>query len=357
MSTLYKYLTTEILKHLGIVLAASVVIYLAVDFFENIDKFIDAGLPASRIIQFFELKLPLIIAQILPVGILLAVLITFGLMNKNNEIIALKCGGMSVYHLLRPIFALGLLFSIILFFLSEIVVPITISKANRIYRFEVKKYAVASVQKDIWIKGHRSISYISYFNPQDLTISGIALNYFDKKFRLTRRVDAARGEYKQGHWVFYDIMEQVLNQKTGSYIVKFQDEQIEQIDFLPEDLQRAAKKSEEMSFKELYDYIRDIENEGYDATSYWVDLHGKFALPVACLIVCMIGTGITLRKRTREGLPLNIAYGMVVVFLYWISQSFCLSLGYGGVLPPFIAAWISNFIFICFAIFNLLNAE
>ena len=357
MSVLYKYLTREICKHLGIVLTASIVIYLAVDFFENIDKFVDAGLPISRTIEFFELKIPLITTQILPVGTLLAVLITFGLMNKNNEIIALKCGGMSVYHILKPIIALGLLFSFILFFLSEIVVPITIGKANRIYRVEVKKYAVTSVQKDIWIKGHRSISYISYFNPQDLTISGVAVNYFDQQFRLTRRVDAAKGEFKQGQWVFSDIMEQVLNQKTGAYDVKFQNEQVEKIDFLPEDLQRAAKKSEEMSIKELYDYIHDIEAEGYDATSYWVDFHGKFAYPVACLIVSMIGTGITLRTRTRDGLSLNIALGMVVVFFYWISHSFCLSLGYGGVLPPFIAAWISNFIFICFAIFNLLNAE
>ncbi len=86
---------------------AAVGIYLSVDFFENVDKFINAGLPVSRILLFFQLKLPLIAAQITPVGILLAVLITFGLMNKNNEIIALKSGGMSVYHFLRPILFLG----------------------------------------------------------------------------------------------------------------------------------------------------------------------------------------------------------------------------------------------------------
>ena len=126
---------------------------------------------------------------------------------------------------------------------------------------------------------------------------------------------------------------------------------------VPEDLQRIAKRSEEMSFEDLYDYILDIEAEGYDATPYRVDLHGKFAIPVACLIVSIIGTGITLRKGTREGLSVSITYGIIVIFLYWISQSFCLSLGYGGVLPPFIAAWIANFIFAGFAVYNLLNAE
>ena len=357
MSIIDRYLLKEIFKHFAIVLVAAAGIYLSVDFFENLDKFMNAGLPFRRVGLFFLLKLPLIIAQITPVGILLAVLITFGLMNKNNEITAMKSGGMSVYHFLKPILIIGLLTTVGLFLVSEILVPITTSKANQIWRVEVKKYAVTSTQKNIWFKGRHSISHISYFNPQDQTISGITLNFFDQGFRLVRRVDAAKGEFKGGYWLFYDTMEQVLNQKTGSYDVEFQKEKIEDIDFLPEDLQRVAKKSEEMSFSELYDYVRDIEAEGYDATPYKVDLQGKFALPVACLILCIIGTGITLRKNSIQGISLTIIYGIVVVFIYWISQSFCLSLGYGGILSPVIAAWISNFIFACFAGVNLLNAE
>jgi lipopolysaccharide export system permease protein len=152
-------------------------------------------------------------------------------------------------------------------------------------------------------------------------------------------------------------MEQVFNQQTGAYEVKFHDLVEEQLDFSPEDLQRVAKKSEEMSFKELLAYIRDIEAEGYDATPYRVDFHAKFALPVTCLIVALIGAGITLKRTSRYGLSVNIVLGIGVVFLYWIVHSFCMSLGYGGVLPPLIAAWASNFIFACLAGFSLLNAE
>ena len=357
MSTIDRYLIKEILKYFTAVLIAAIGIYLSVDFFENIDKFINAGLPASRVAQFFLLKLPLILAQITPVGILLAVLITFGLMNKNNEIIALKSGGMSAYHFLKPILIIGSLITIGLFMLSEIVVPVTISKANEIWRREVKKYTVTSARKNIWFKGRHSISHISYFNPKDHTISGITLNFFDQQFKLIRRVDAAKGKFNAGTWVFYDALEQVLNKQTGAYDVGFKNEMVENMDFSPEDLQRATKKSEEMSFTELYKYVREVEAEGYDATPYQVDFHGKFALPVACLILCIIGTGITLRKNDIQGLSVTIIYGIGVVFLYWISQSFCLSLGYGGRLSPVIAAWISNFIFACFAVFNLLNAE
>jgi lipopolysaccharide export system permease protein len=357
MSILDRYLIKEILKHFGIVLASAVIIYLAIDFFENIDRFMEAGLPTARILEFFQLKLPLITVQITPIGLLLSVLITFGLMNKNNEIIALKSGGMSVYHFLKPILALGLIVTVGYFILAEIVVPVTISKANEIWRVEVKGYTVTAERKNIWIKGHRSIAYISYFNPRDQSLSGITLNHFDQQFRLIRRVDAAKGEFQNRGWVFYDVMEQKLDSQSGSYAVNFSDEQVEEIDLTPDDLKRAAKKSEEMSVRELYHYIRDVESEGYDATPYRVDLQGKFALPISCIIVCIIGTSVTLRKTTREGLTTNIILGMVIVFLYFIAQGFCTSLGYGGVLPPLIAAWIANFIFVCVAVFNLLNAD
>ena len=357
MSILDRYLIKEILKHFGIVLASAVIIYLAIDFFENIDRFMEAGLPTARILEFFQLKLPLITVQITPIGLLLSVLITFGLMNKNNEIIALKSGGMSVYHFLKPILALSLFVTVGYFILAEIVVPVTISKANEIWRVEVKGYTVTAERKNIWIKGHRSIAYISYFNPRDQSLSGITLNHFDQQFRLIRRVDAARGEFQNRGWVFYDVMEQKLDSQSGSYAVNFSDEQVEEIDLTPDDLKRAAKKSEEMSVRELYHYIRDVESEGYDATPYRVDLQGKFALPISCIIVCIIGTSVTLRKTTREGLTMNIISGMVIVFLYFIVQGFCTSLGYGGVLPPLIAAWIANFIFACVAVFNLLNAD
>ena len=357
MSILDRYLIKEILKHFGIVLSAVIVIYLAIDFFENIDRFMEADLPISRALEFFQLKLPLIIVQITPVGILLAVLITFGLMNKNNEIIALKSGGMSVYHFLRPILSLGVIFTIVYFIFAEIVVPVTVSRANEIWRVEVKKLTVTAERKNIWIKGHRSIAYISYYHPQDKTISGITLNFFDPQFRLVRRVDAAKGRYQDRQWIFYEVMEQKLNPQNGSYEVSFKDEQVEEIDLTPDDLKKVAKKSEEMSFKELYRYIQDVEADGYDATPYRVDLQVKFAMPLACIIVSIIGASITLRKTTREGLSLSISFGIVIVFLYWITQSFCTSLGYGGLLPSYVAAWIANFIFACFACFNFLNAD
>ncbi|MBW2471440.1 MAG: LptF/LptG family permease, partial [Deltaproteobacteria bacterium] len=165
MTILDRYLAKEILKCLVIVLAVVLGLFIIVEFFNKADNFMEAGLSISRLIRYLQLRLPQIIVQITPIGILLAILVALGLMNKNNEIIALKSGGGSVYFLLRAVLVIAVLVGIVLFFVSEIVVPITISKANRIWLVEVKQKPVLTTrQKNIWLKGDRSIYFIKYYN-------------------------------------------------------------------------------------------------------------------------------------------------------------------------------------------------
>jgi len=358
MTILDRYVVKEILKCFVIVLTVVLGLYIIVEFFNKADNFTEAGLSISRLIRYLQLKLPQIMVQITPIGILLAVLVAFGLMNKHNEILALKSGGVSVLFLMRAALAIAVFLSITLFLLSEVVVPITISKANKIWFSEVKKKPVlATRQKNIWIKGNRAIYYIKYFNPQNQSVSGVTLNYFDRAFKLSKRIDATSGVYQKGKWVFSDIMEQVLDKESETYVVSIYPQQTIKLDVLPEDLKRVFTKSEEMNVAELFSYIREVESEGYDATTFRVDLHARFAFPVLTVIVCIIGIGIAVKRKGREGLSVSIAYGAVMVFLYWVLHSFCLSLGYGGLLPPIVAAWISNIIFSCYAVLNLINAE
>lgn len=359
MSIINNYLIKEIFKFFGIVLVMVVGIYVAVDFFEKIDNFMRVELPFSKAVEFFIFKIPFIITQITPVGILLSVLVVFGLMNKNNEIVALKSSGISIFYLFKPVLVLGIFFSIAVFILSEGIVPVTMSKANRIWLADVKKKTIVTTRKEnIWIREKGLIAHINFYNQAEQTIVGVALNYFDNNFKVIKRVDARKGIFKQGKWVLHGVMEQTLEKKSGEYQVKLHDKIVAVFDFLPEDFQKVIKKTEEMNFNELYGFINKIETEGYDATPYRVDLWAKIAFPFACIIMCMVGTGIAVSVNSgKGGLTVGIALGIGAAFLYWIFYSFCLSLGYGEMLPPFFAAWIANLVFFCFGALMLMYAE
>jgi lipopolysaccharide export system permease protein len=317
----------------------------------------EAGLPLLKLVSFFVYESPFIIAQIIPVAILLAVLIVFGLMTRNNEILALKSSGISIYYLLKPVLFIGLFMTIFLFFFSDIVVPMTRIKANQIWLREVRHESVISRERDIWLKDNRLITHIQCYDKEEGAIQDVTFNYFDENFRLYRRIDAKKGIFEEGYWVLYDLIEQVYDKESGKYKMKIYKERIEPVNLLPDDLRRVVKKSDEMTFKELLEHIVKIESEGYDATTYRVDLYAKLAFPFICVIMCLVGTGIAARGNIREGLPVSISYGIGITFLYWIFYSFCVSLGYGEMLPPIIAVWIANFVFLCVGILLLLNAE
>ena len=358
MTIIQRYLTKEILKKIGLVLTAVVFIYVVVDFFEKIEKFMKSGIPFSQIVAYLLLNMPFIISLILPVSILLAVIIIFNFMNKNNETLALRASGVSFFSLLRPVLFIGIAGSLILFFFSDIVVPITTTKANRIWLGEVKgKSLVRSKKTNIWVKGYRKITHITYYNPATRTAHGIAINFFDDNFHLIRKIDSERGLFDTGKWRFYNSVEQQYNEVANTYDISFHEEMAEHLDFVPDDLKHVVKTPSEMSFKELMAYIHKVEREGYDATTHRVDLYAKPAFAFVCIIMSIIGTGIALRQDRRQSIFINIAAGITIAFFYWIFFSFSLSLGYGERLPPIISAWTANILFLCLGFFMVMNIE
>ena len=358
MGIINAYLTRETVRYFCVVLAMVIGIYLIVDFLEKIDDFLEAGVPLSRFLCYLICKSPFVFTQMAPVGILLSVLIVFGLMSRHNEIVALKGSGVSVYSLLKPILSVGGLLSLFMLLVSEVLVPIAMTEANRIWLNEVRKEtAVTSKKKNIWIKGNRRIANVRFYNHRTQTLFGVALNNFDDQFRLSKRIDALRGKLRGGRWVLEDVMVQELQPGKGTYSVALHEQWPASLDFLPEDLNRVVKKSEAMGFLELRDYIGRIEAEGYDASLYRVDLHSKAAFPVVCMIMAVVGAGIAVRNSPMEGLPVSISYGIGTVFLYHVFHSFCLSLGYGGILPPILSAWAANLVFVCLGGFLLLSAD
>lgn len=347
MKIVHKYLTREILKFFFIIMAMVVSVYFIVDFFEKIDNFMEADAPMDKALLFFLYNIPFIVSQVLPVAILLAILVTFGLMSKNNEIVALRSSGVSTLFLFQPLVAIGVAGTMILFLLSEVIVPITMEKANRIYLTEVKKVStMKSKKKGVWIKGDQSVYHISYYDSADQRIFGLSAYFFNDQFKLIKRIDADRGRFENDQWILDNVMIQQIDAETGDATVSLYHQQTTSANFLPEDLNRIAKSSKEMGFVELLSFIHKVESDGYNADKYRVDLNAKIAFPVACVIMCLVGTGIAVRGKLKEGIPVIIAYGLGIAFLYWVVFSFFISLGYGNMLHPIPAAWMANLLFL-----------
>ncbi len=358
MTILNRYIFREVFRFFTFILIMVIGIYMVVDFLERVDDFLEAGLSIQDALVYLILKIPLIISQILPVGLLLSVLVVFGLMNRHHEIIALRAGGISLARLLIPTIGMGFFGAIVLFLVAEAVVPITQARVNEIWLQQVRKERVVTDQEEnIWIRGPRAIAHITFFDARSQQAAGITCSFFNAQFRLIQRIDARQGRYEDGRWRLDNVMEQRFFPDTGATRVHFFDTLSLPLDFTPDDLTRAAVKSEEMNLIDLLAYIRKIEAEGYSAALYRVDFHAKIAFPLVCLIMTLTAVAISLGTGRKDSLPISIAFGILAAFIYWIFYSFCLSLGYGEILPPWLAAWSANAIFMAIATFMLLNVS
>lgn len=356
MTILYRYVTREILQSFMIVLTAVLSIYLAVDFIEKIDNFMEAGVPAVRCIVYLLYKLPFIVVQIAPVGFLLSILIALGLMSKNNEVIALKSCGIGKMPLLKPALVMGLCFCGGMYLMAEMVVPRFMVNANQIWLTEVrKKNIVASKTNDIWMRTAQHIVHIKQYVPEQKRISGVTVYTFDERFRLIQRMDAPTGIYIDGHWRLDGVIRQVFSGEGGNQEIVSETMRIDAIDLAPDDLATVVKRSDEMGLAELGEYIEKVEREGYGATRLRVDYHGKVAAPFVSIFLSILGVAIVLRGKLREGISVSVTYGLGIAFLYWIFNSFCLSLGYAELMPPLVAAWLANLVFFCAATLLLLR--
>ncbi len=347
MTVVHRYIVATFMKYFAIVLVMVVLIYLAIDFFSRVDRFLASPVSNYDTFLYFVYKIPLIVSQIAPIGVLLAVLIVFGLMSRNNEIIALKSGGISVFYLLAPVAVLGVIFSAALFIFSEVAVPVSIARSNEIdaQRRENDRRGVLSSRKDIWIRHAQGLAHVKYYHPREEVLFGVSLYFMDDSYRLIRRIDARNAIYMDGRWTFYESMIQELENDGADMQIAYMEETILDLDLEPADFQRVVVESEEVGFLELYRYINRIQLEGYDATEYRVDFYGKTAFPFVCLIMALLGSAIVLRGKTKDSMAVSFAYGIVLAFAYWSIYSFSLSMGYGGLLPPVLAAWTANILY------------
>jgi lipopolysaccharide export system permease protein len=292
--------------------------------------------------------------QMLPPSALLAVIILFSLMKKRNEIVALKCAGMNQWQVSKPIILTALLLSIFLFFFSELVVPVTSSKSERIYRIEVDKVDPHDFSwSNVWFKGAKCIYRIRRYDSKNKIMKNLSLYFLDSSFRLRKRIDARRGIWKGGQWEIRDGI--ILTAEEGDdYSLEKFDRIVLDLPETPEMFTREEKKPEEMGYWQLKRFAEDLSREGYDATPYFVDLHIKLSFPFIVLSMVLIGIPIGLRK-IKGGTPMTVTMGVLFCFLYLLALGFSRSLALAGVFPPLLAAWLANILFFFLGVYFMLH--
>ena len=335
--------------YLVMILSSFLVLALVFTFFELLTDIVRNKVPLITVAEYLWNLSPSMIYQMSPMAVLLAVLITFGLLDKSSELTAMKATGFSIYRATLPVIVLSAGFAAGLFVFDQIYIPHT-NREQEILRNEIKgKPAQTYLQADRkWIFGQSNeIYYYRVFDPDSNYFGGISIFEFDPNtFQLTRRIFAERAHWEPNlqKWVFEQGWVRTLH---GSSIQDYRTFDVATFNELHEDpgyFKKEVKESSEMNYDELRRYIDDLQQSGFDTVSLKVQLQKKIAFPVIALVMAVLAVPFSASGR-RGGALVGIAVAIGIAVVYWMTSGLFEAMGNANQLPALVAAWAPDFIF------------
>lgn len=341
MKILDRYIVRRLLTSYAGALLTFVSLYLIVDLFANSDEWLQAKLPSAIIIDYYLNLIPEVFILVGPVALLLATLFGLGTLCKNNELTAMKAGGISPYRTLVPLLILAFFLSLFTMFVNEAGVPQAVRKANEIERMRQERHQSPSLYRDIQLYGEEgNIFYIKSFDKKKMVMKGIQILKYSPQGPIESRIDAEEAKWSEGRWVLRKGHLRKYDKKGHSTEMS-----IEKLDIAetPKDFSAGERKEKELGFRELKKRVETLEKGGFRPRRELVELHSKLSLPLANLIIILIGIPFALHTR-RGGLIIGFGKAIGTGFVYLSFFRLGQLLG-RGLLPPVIGAWLANSVF------------
>ncbi|MEW6158369.1 MAG: LptF/LptG family permease [Verrucomicrobiota bacterium] len=361
MRLLDRYLLRELLIPLGYCLTGFFIFWISFDLFSELSDFQANRLTALEIARYYVVKTPELLVTVMPIALLLALLYALTNHARHHELTAIKAAGVSLWRLSAPYFAVGLVFSALLFALNEIWVPESAEMAEQIRtrqsahvpgvtrdRWQEKLYFRNARDGRIWNIEAFNLDTFEMRNPQ------VEWNRPDGSIR---RIIAARAVPANGGWAFHDVQELFYRSSSDIDPQRFRTNLLVLPEFSesPEQIQseikisrlssvKAAKKVQ-LSMQEILDYLRlhpDLNPR--DESMLKTQLHARLAAPWTCLVVVLIAIPFG-APSGRRNVFVGVAGSIFIAFGFFILLRLGLALGTGGYVAPWLAAWLPNILF------------
>ena len=347
-----EYVVREFLNMFFLVLAGFLMLLVIFTFFDLIGDIL-RNRPALTLVGAYLVNLtPSLLYSIAPLAVLIAVLVTFGVLNRNNELTAMKATGISLYRLVVPVVSIAVVLAICMFIFGEFYLP----QANRrqdAQRNIIKGRPPQTVlhPEEKWIFGQTRpgepsrIFYYLFFDSDRNEFANLSVFEFDPStFALTRRIFATRAVWQpaQNSWRFDRGW--VRNLQGDIDYHEFASTTFAEILEEPSYFKKESLQSQEMNFGQLERYIGDLQQSGFDTMRLRVALWHKLAFPITAIVMAILAIPFALSMGRRGSLS-GIAVAILVALAYQSIEALFGAMGNVNYLPAAMAAWSPDILF------------
>jgi LPS export ABC transporter permease LptG len=342
-----RYLIRSYLTYFGIAVAVASVLFVVVDLLQTLDRYLRVKPPLVYILEHFLYRLPAAVYDGLPVVTLVATIFLFLTISRYHELTALKAAGVSLYRVSLPIIGLAILTSIGAALFQELVLPSLNERGEELDRVKIRgqRPRHLQVRSRIWFRSSDTRFFrLELLDPVTSDMHGVTILEIDNNFRLVNRLDATLAHWTPDGWEFSDGALREISPEGHVLTVPFA---VTALD-LPEQIQdftEIQKPVDAMSFMELRGYIARLQESGHQVKKYLVELYGKLAFPLAHLVMVLVAIPFALQSP-RGGRLAGIGLAIGILAGYMVVHYSAIAFARADLLPPLMAAWTANVVFL-----------
>jgi LPS export ABC transporter permease LptF/LPS export ABC transporter permease LptG len=343
------YVLRDFFLYLGIIICAFLVLLMVFTLFELLGDILRNQTPAVVVVEYLFNVMPYLLYQAAYLIVLLAVLITFGLMNRSNEITAIKATGTSVYRIVTPVLVTAGVLAAGLFFADQFYLPHANKRQEALHNQIKGKPAQTYLRPDRrWIFGqHNDIYYYQFFDADRDQFANLTVFQLDPgSFAITERIHADRANWNKSmeRWIYEQGWQRTLRGAAIAGYRTFDVSTFPQLSEEPPYFKKEVKQYSEMNYEELRRYIRDLQQSGFDVVKLRVQLEKKLSFPLVTLIMAVLAVPFSL-SAAKKGAITGVAVAVGIAVVYTVVSRLFEAMGDISQLPPALAAWSPDLIF------------
>ena len=353
MRILDRYILKSVLALFFQCLLTFLFLYIIVDVFSHLDEILKQQVSLDILRQYYLAYLPIIFVLVAPIACLLSTLYTFGKLNRNNEIIAMRAAGLSIFQITKTVIIFGVIVSAFVFWVNDRFVPSSMSLTEKI-KAQMESGAKKAKEKEREIITNLSmyglknrLFFVNKFSLATNTMENIIILEHDEKQNLTKKIVANKGVYSDGLWRFYQSVTYNFDENVqvrGE--PQYSEEEIMDISETPDDFLKQMLRPDFMNIAQLDDYIWRLSKSGATTAirNLKVDLYQRFTSPLTSIIIILLGIPFSMMmKRRATGLS-SVGLSIMVGFLYYVLNAVSVALGKSGILMPVLAVSFSHIV-------------
>lgn len=357
MSLLDRYVLKEWAVGFALTLGVIVGILILQNMYDTLPDLLSQKAGFTKIVFYYSLALPTYLPAILPIAFLVSLLFSLGSLHRNNEIIAMRAAGASLFRISRSLWGAGLMLSALLFYLTASVVPKAVEQSRTF--FDNLEFAAAENVKDskdvglIYNLGFDNrkdgrLWFMNRFSERAWLGLGVNVHTRDQDGTETSRISAKEAYFDDtmGHWVFLDGRELLLDAETGDPLrtLPFKEKTFEDFGEDPSLMLALHKKPSELSLFELRRIVETVPpSENPKVHAYLVRYLSLLAVPFSCLVVVGIAVPFAV-SGVRTNPMIGVAKCMGFFFLFYLLVSVTTILGERQIMSALLSAWLPNII-------------